>query len=87
MDNLSQTIMECQHRRFFLDEKALTSFVHLCSLELVCDSCNLAMLMQVYHVPGEPDSHACEIYGSCVSNSVGSAEDIIFIIIFIFDFK
>lgn len=37
------------------------------------------MLMQVYHVPGEPDSHACEIYGSCVSNSVGSAEDIIFI--------
>ncbi|CAK9107460.1 Choline/ethanolaminephosphotransferase 2 (Aminoalcohol phosphotransferase 2) (AtAAPT2) [Durusdinium trenchii] len=23
-------------------------------------------LEEVYHVPGEPDAHACEIYGSCV---------------------
>ncbi len=51
-------------RRFFLDEKAweLAEHWELNWLPFAERHCGI----QVYHVPGEPDAHACEIYGSCV---------------------
>ena len=61
----------CCPRRFFLDEKAgekkQISWAKDWGQKGTFGSCSS---LKVYHVPGEPDAYACEIYGSCVRCSI-----------------